>query len=69
MCLPMTLRGVRLVYFNDVGLSHLKDWIDIQDKNRPLGHPSKLELIAGDACNTIKVHSRESTDNYFAFVS
>lgn len=34
-------------------INELQSLVDIHDKNRPLGHIAKVELVAGDACQTI----------------
>ena len=39
--------------FDDVSLDHLNEWIRLQDGNRPLGHLPKVELVVGDASQTI----------------
>lgn len=38
---------------NDSILEEIKNLVGLHDKNRPLSHISKVELIAGDACETI----------------
>ena len=37
----------------DTSYSHVKDIMELQDKNRLLGHISTVELIKGDACREI----------------
>lgn len=38
---------------NDSIVDEIQSLIDIHDLNRPLGHIPKIEIIAGDACETI----------------
>ncbi len=37
----------------DTSFEHLSEWIALQDKNRSIGHIPKVELVRGDACQTI----------------
>ncbi len=39
--------------FRDTNMEHILEWAEIHDKNRPVGHVPKLQLIKGDACKTI----------------
>jgi hypothetical protein len=44
---------VRVGRGSDTDLEHIKRWIKVQDTNRSIGHVPKIELIQGDACQTI----------------
>jgi hypothetical protein len=46
-------QGVFSGDLGDTNLNHIEDWVSLQDQNRPLGHLEKIELIKGDACQTI----------------
>jgi hypothetical protein len=39
--------------FSDANVNLLSSWVDLQDKNRPVSHIEKMELIQGDATKTI----------------
>ncbi|MDT3674970.1 TylF/MycF/NovP-related O-methyltransferase [Microcystis wesenbergii] len=41
-------------------INELQSLVDIHDKNRPLGHIAKIELVAGDACQTIPQYVRNN---------
>lgn len=41
-------------------INELQSLVDIHDKNRPLGHIAKVELVAGDACQTIPQYVRNN---------
>ena len=45
--------------FSDVDVTILEKAIALQDRNRPLGHLSKVELIKGDATKTIPEFVKE----------
>lgn len=38
----------------------LKGWIEVHDRDRPLGHVPKVELVKGNACQTIPQFCREN---------
>ena len=38
---------------NNSIVEEIQSLVDIHDRNRPLGHIPKLEIVAGDACETI----------------
>ncbi len=39
--------------FNDVSFDHLIEWTELQKMNRSVSHIEKVELVKGDACETI----------------
>lgn len=45
--------GIPDGHLADTSLSHLEQWIRLQDNNRPIGHVPKVELVKGDARETI----------------
>jgi hypothetical protein len=45
--------GVPIGGLSDTSFEHLSEWIALQDRNRSIGHIPKVELVKGDACQTI----------------
>jgi hypothetical protein len=45
--------GVPVGGLKATSFEHLSEWIELQDKNRSIGHIPKVELVKGDACQTI----------------
>jgi hypothetical protein len=45
--------GIPIGGMKDTNFDHLSEWISLQDKNRAIGHIPKVELVKGDACETI----------------
>jgi hypothetical protein len=41
---------------SDLVFDELKDLAEIHDRNRPLGHIPKVELVRGDACETVPLY-------------
>jgi len=45
---------------NDTNYEHIKKWTELHDKNRPIGHIPKVDLIKGDAIQTIPEYCKKN---------
>ena len=46
-------KGINEKDFSNTNLNHLKKWVNVFDENRAVSHIPKIELIKGNAINTI----------------
>ncbi len=46
--------------FSDTSFSDLQTWIDLHDTNRSVSHINKVELVVGNAVETIPIYVREN---------
>ena len=47
-------------HMRNTDFEHLKSWVELQDKNRTIGHIPKVELVKGDAIKTIPKFVKEN---------
>ena len=52
--------GASVGHMRDTDYEHLLDWIALQDRNRLVGHVPKVELVRGDATQTIPAYARDN---------
>ena len=52
----------------DVNYEQLCEWITLQDKNRSIGHIPKVNLVKGDACQTIPEYVSSNPHLIVAFL-